>query len=175
MPEPIDVGIDGVLLFELATHPDHRGSFTEDYRREWIPGGREMVQGNVSFSKANVLRGLHFHRAQADWWTYYMGSAVVDLRVGSPSQGRGLGLRIDTAEGFKSLYIPRGVAHGFYAEQEVILHYMVDNYHTGADEFGIMWDDPGLGIDWPSRDPTLSDRDRSNPGLAEVLEDAPMF
>ncbi len=178
MPEPTDVGIDGVLLFPLTTHPDLRGSFTEDYRREWIDGGREMVQGNISVSTQNVLRGLHFHRAQADWWNFYTGSALVglyDLRKGSPTEGRGLGVRIDTSEGLKGLYIPRGVAHGFYAERDVLLHYMVDNYYSGADEFGITWNDPGLGIPWPSDDPILSDRDRSNPSLAQVLEDAPAY
>ena len=178
MPEPIDVGIDGVLLFPLTSHPDNRGSFTEDYRRSWIAGGREMVQGNISVSQANVLRGLHFHRQQADWWNFYTGVAVVglhDLRTGSPTGGKGLAVRIDTAEGLKGLYIPRGVAHGFFAETDLMLHYMVDNYYTGDDEFGIAWDDPGLGVDWPATDPILSDRDRSNPGLAEVLLDAPPY
>jgi dTDP-4-dehydrorhamnose 3,5-epimerase len=178
MPEPTDVGIDGVLLFPLTTHPDLRGSFTEDYRREWIAGGREMVQGNISVSKRNVLRGLHFHRAQADWWNFYTGAALVglyDLRTGSPTEGKGVGVRIDTAEGLKGLYIPRGVAHGFYAEQDLLLHYMVDNYYSGADEFGVSWDDPGLGIPWPTDDPILSDRDRSNPSLADVQGDAPAY
>jgi dTDP-4-dehydrorhamnose 3,5-epimerase len=178
MVETIDVGIDGILLFPLTAHPDSRGSFTEDYRRSWIPSGREMVQGNISISRANVLRGLHFHRQQADWWNFYTGAAVVglyDLRVGSPTEGKGLGLRIDTAEGLKGLYIPRGVAHGFYAESDLMLHYMVDNYYTGEDEFGVTWDDPDLGIDWPVTDPILSDRDRSNPTLAQVLREAPMY
>jgi dTDP-4-dehydrorhamnose 3,5-epimerase len=178
VPETIDIGIEGVLLFRLTTHPDLRGSFTEDYRREWISGGREMVQGNISKSKANVLRGLHFHRQQADWWNFYQGSAVVglyDLRTGSPTEGTGLALRLDTEEELHGLYIPRGVAHGFYAKNDVLLHYMVDNYYTGSDEFGVTWDDPGLGIDWPSRDPILSDRDRSNPGLGEVLAEAPAY
>jgi len=178
VPEPVPVGIEGVLLFDLTTHPDLRGSFTEDYRREWIPGGREMVQGNISVSKANVLRGLHFHRAQADWWNFYTGAAIVglhDLRTGSPTQGVGLALRLDTAERLQGLYIPRGVAHGFYAARDVLLHYMVDNYYTGGDEFGIAWDDPGLGIAWTATDPILSDRDRSNPSLEEVLRDPPPF
>jgi dTDP-4-dehydrorhamnose 3,5-epimerase len=178
VPESLDVGIEGVLLFPLTTHPDLRGSFTEDYRRSWVAGGREMVQGNISISKATVLRGLHFHREQADWWNFYTGAAVVglyDLRSGSPTEGVGLGLRIDTDEGLKGLYIPRGVAHGFYAERDVMLHYMVDNYYTGSDEFGIAWDDPGLGFDWTANEPILSDRDRSNPGLAEVLQDPPAY
>ena len=140
MPEPTDVGIEGVLLFPLSTHPDLRGSFTEDYRREWIPGGREMVQGNVSFSKATVLRGLHFHREQADWWNFYTGAAVVglyDLRKGSPTEGKGVALPLDTEQGFAGLYIPRGVAHGFYAERDLILHYMVDNYYAPSHDRGI--------------------------------------
>ena len=178
MADGIEVGIDGVLRFPLTSHPDLRGSFTEDYRRSWVAAGSEMVQGNISLSKANVLRGLHFHRAQADWWNFYTGAAVVglhDLRRGSPTEGVGLALRFDTQEGLDGLYIPRGVAHGFYAERDVMLHYMVDNYYTGADEFGIAWDDPGLGIDWTATDPILSDRDRSNPSLEEVLRDAPAF
>jgi dTDP-4-dehydrorhamnose 3,5-epimerase len=178
MPDSVDVQIEGVLLFSLTTHPDNRGSFTEDYRRSWIPGGREMVQGNISLSKANVLRGLHFHREQADWWNFYTGAAVVglhDLRVGSPTRGVGLALRLDTDDGLNGLYIPSGVAHGFYAERDVKLHYMVDNYYTGADEFGITWDDPGLGIDWTATDPILSDRDKANPSLDEVLLDPPRY
>ena len=178
MPETIDVGIEGVRLIPLTSHPDNRGSFTEDYRREWLPEMREMVQGNISISKANVLRGLHFHRKQADWWTFYTGAAVVglfDLRKGSPTEGKKAEIRIDTAEGLKSLYIPKGVAHGFRAETDLMLHYMVDNYFTGEDEFGITWDDPGLGIDWGTTDPILSDRDRSNPSLAEVMKEQPSY
>lgn len=178
MAELVEPGIEGGFVIPLRTHPDNRGSFTEDYRREWIPGMREMVQGNISISTANVLRGLHFHREQADWWNFYAGAAVVglyDLRTGSPTEGKGLGLRIDTAEGLKGLYIPKGVAHGFYAERDVMLHYMVDNYYTGEDEFGVTWDDPELGIDWPSSDPILSDRDMSNPTLSDVRGNAPAF
>jgi dTDP-4-dehydrorhamnose 3,5-epimerase len=178
VPDSVDVGIDGVLLFPLVSHPDDRGSFTEDYRRSWIAGGREMVQGNISSSKATVLRGLHFHRAQADWWTFYTGAAVIglyDLRAGSPTEGVGLALRLDTAEGLRGLYIPRRVAHGFYAVRDVLLHYMVDTYYTGADEFGIAWNDPGLGIDWTATEPILSDRDRTNPSLEEVLLDRPRY
>lgn len=178
MPEVLDVGITGVYVVPLTSHPDNRGSFTEDYRREWVPGMREMVQGNISVSRANVLRGLHFHRAQADWWTFYTGAAVVglyDLRKGSPTEGKKAEVRIDTAEGLKSLYIPKGVAHGFYARSDVILRYMVDEYYTGEDEFGIAWDDPDAAIEWGAREPILSQRDRSNPSLSEALTDRPVY
>lgn len=178
MSEPTEVGIEGVRLLELTRFPDARGWFAEDYRRAWLPDAREMVQGNVSSSRAGVLRGLHFHREQADWWTFLTGAAFVglfDVRAGSPTHGVGVGLRIDADDGLKGLYIPAGVAHGFYAERDLLLHYLVDAYHTGADEFGVAWDDPGLGIAWPNTEPIVSERDRSNPRLAEVASDAPAF
>lgn len=167
----MQIGIDGVLLFELERHTDVRGWFAEDYRRAWLPDAREVVQGNVSFSRARVLRGLHVHRHQADWWTFLAGSAFVGLfdhRASSPTHGVGIGLRIDADEGLRGLYVPSGVAHGFYAERDLILHYLVDAYHTGEDELGIAWDDPALGIAWPDRTPITSERDRSNPPLGDV-------
>jgi dTDP-4-dehydrorhamnose 3,5-epimerase len=67
------------------------------------------------------------------------------------------------------------VAHGFYAETEVLLLYLVDSYYSGQDEFGLAWDDPALGLAWPSTDPVVSERDRSNPSLEQVLRDPPVF
>ncbi len=177
-PAELETRIDGVRLFALVRHPDHRGWFAEDYRASWLPGARPMVQGNASFSRAGVLRGLHFHRAQADWWTVLVGRAFVglyDLRAGSPTEGVGLGLVLDADEELRGLYIPAGVAHGFYAERDLLLHYLVDAEHTGADEYGVAWDDPGLGIPWPDASPILSERDRSNPSLAEVRRDPPPY
>jgi dTDP-4-dehydrorhamnose 3,5-epimerase len=178
MAEAIDVGIDGVLLIPLVVHEDDRGSVTEVYRREWIAGMREGVQANLSVSKHGVLRGLHFHRKQADYWCVLTGTAFVglyDLRVGSPTEGKKAEIRIDANAHRHSLYIPKGVAHGYYAETDVLMEYLVDQYYTGEDEFGVAWDDPVVGIEWPSPSPILSERDRSNPGLAEVVRDAPLY
>jgi dTDP-4-dehydrorhamnose 3,5-epimerase len=161
----------------LQIHADRRGSFLETYRREWLPPGtREMVQSNISRSKVGVLRGPHFHRRQADYWVVLEGRAfvgLIDLRDGAPDAGSRQQLMLDSTEP-QGLYIPPGVAHGFYAETDVVLLYMVDAYFDGADEFGIAWNDPDLGIAWPSTDPILSDRDRSNPTLAQVLADGPV-
>jgi dTDP-4-dehydrorhamnose 3,5-epimerase len=174
-----DVGIEGVKLLFLESHPDDRGAFTEMYRREWLPSdGREMVQGNLSLSHSNVLRGLHFHRKQADYWCVVRGTAFValfDLRAGSPTEGKKAELSMSGNGAYQGLYIPRGVAHGFYAQTDVWLQYLVDEYFTGSDEYGVAWDDRELGIDWPSSEPTLSARDRSNPPLAEVIQQAPSY
>jgi dTDP-4-dehydrorhamnose 3,5-epimerase len=178
MTNGLEVGIEGARLIALAPHPDERGSFTEAYRRAWLPEGREMVQGNLSFSRAGVLRGLHFHRRQADYWCVVQGSALVglyDLRQGSPTEGTKAEVPLSSDGDPRALYIPKGVAHGFFAQTDLLLYYLVDEYYSGEDEFGIAWDDPEVGIGWPGRDPILSERDRSNPGLAEVLPEAPQY
>jgi dTDP-4-dehydrorhamnose 3,5-epimerase len=177
VPEPQDVGIAGTYRIPLTVHRDARGHVAESFRRSWVPGMREAVQGNLSRSGPNVLRGLHFHRKQADYWTVVQGSAFIglfDARTGSPTEGTGIGFEL-SAEDFTTLYIPKGVAHGYYTRDGLLLNYLVDEYYTGGDEFGIAWDDPDLGIAWPATDPVLSDRDRSNPPLARVLPEAPPF
>ena len=169
-PVPMEI-IEGVRLIDLEVFADGRGAFTESYRREWFEGGRDIVQVNLSRSNMGVLRGMHFHRRQADYWCIVLGRAFValhDLRLASPTTGVTMTLTLDegTPQG---LFIPPGVAHGFYAETDVVLQYMVDEYFDGSDEYGIAWDDTSLGIDWPGIEPVLSDRDRSNPPLTEVV------
>ena len=176
-PDAVEVGIEGALLIPLTLHPDDRGFFMETYRRSWIPGMDEMVQGNLSRSRAGVLRGLHFHRRQADYWLVVSGAAFVglyDLRKGSPTEGRKAEIDLSD-EDPRTLYIPNGVAHGFHTADGILLQYLVDRYHTGDDEFGVAWDDPDAGIAWPSSSPVLSERDRSNPSLVDVLREAPVF
>ena len=169
--------ISGVRDTDLVTRADDRGSFTETYREEWLGGGtRPVVQSNLSRSRAGVLRGLHFHRHQADYWCVVAGSAfvaLVDLRPASPSFRSVQTSTFDASAGLRALYVPPGIAHGFCALTEVSLIYQVDAYFSGEDEFGLAWDDPELAIAWPVREPVLSERDRSNPSLAEVLQEPP--
>jgi dTDP-4-dehydrorhamnose 3,5-epimerase len=172
------VGIDGAGLVDLVAHADDRGAMTELYRREWFPDGPEMVQANHSESRAGVLRGLHFHRRQTDYWVLLEGSAFVglfDLRADSPTEGASALLALDASASLQGLLIPPGVAHGFYAETPIRLEYLVDLAFDGSDESGLAWDDTGAGISWPATDPVLSERDRSNPSLAEVLRDPPRY
>ncbi|HEX9122262.1 MAG TPA: dTDP-4-dehydrorhamnose 3,5-epimerase family protein [Actinomycetota bacterium] len=175
MMEPSMPGIAGVHLVHLDPHEDPRGSLTEVFRRSWLPEASEVVQINLSRSRAGVLRGLHFHREQADYWCVLSGRAVVglfDLREDSPTHRRKAEILIDTEQERLGLYIPPGVAHGFFAETDMTLAYLVDRYFTGQDEFGLAWDDPDVGLTWPSGEPLLSDRDRSNPSLEEALAHA---
>jgi dTDP-4-dehydrorhamnose 3,5-epimerase len=171
------LSIDGVVVVDLTAHRDARGAMTELYRREWFSDGPEMVQANLSDSQAGVLRGMHFHRRQTDYWVLLEGVALVgmfDLRRGSRSERRAEHVRFDASEGLNGLLIPPGVAHGFFAETAIRLQYLVDLAFDGTHEHGIAWNDPDLGIPSPSRNPILSERDRSNPSLAEVLARTPV-
>jgi dTDP-4-dehydrorhamnose 3,5-epimerase len=171
------VNIDGVKVFDLQVHPDPRGSFVEFYRESWLPTDRPAVQGNVSRSRAGVLRGMHFHRLQWDYWFVQSGEAFValaDLRDGSPTESSIDTMRLSGDE-HRGMFIPPGVAHGFLAETDVVLQYMVDRAFDGTDEYAVAWDDPGLEIAWPTREPILSERDRANPSMEEVRRDPPRY
>jgi dTDP-4-dehydrorhamnose 3,5-epimerase len=157
--------IAGVYVVEPEVHADARGLFVETYRREWVPGAREMIQSNRADRQAGSLVGLHYHLHQADYWYVPSGTARIvlhDLRQGGPTDGATLAL--DTSsDDHVGVYIPPGVAHGFAALTDVVITYLVDGYYNAADELGVAWDDPAIGADWGVTDPTLSARDQQNP------------
>lgn len=167
--------IRGVLITEPRVFGDERGSFSEIFRREWFPERSwDAVQLNRSESRAGVVRGLHYHLKQIDYWHCLSGQLRVglyDMRQGSPTSGAAQVLELfgSTPSG---VYIPTGVAHGFLAVTDVVLMYVVDQYYDGGDELGVAWDDPDLGLDWRLEAPVIvSDRDRANPRLAVIPAD----
>jgi dTDP-4-dehydrorhamnose 3,5-epimerase len=162
--------IDGVVERELVVHADERGRFIETYRREWVPGARDMIQANRADRQAGCVVGLHFHRHQADWWYVVIGTARVvlhDLRVGSPTEGVTQCFDLTGSEP-RGVYIPPGVAHGFGSLTDLTLTYLVDQYYDPADELGVAWDDPDIAADWGISDPVLSERDRLLPLRSSV-------
>jgi len=163
--------ISGVYTVQLRPFADSRGRFVEIFRKEWFPQ-RDwgVVQSNRSESEAGVLRGLHYHHHQVDYWHVVSGSiraALVDLRRRSPTFGKSQMIDMGQ-EDMMGLFIPIGVAHGFVSKSRATLLYFVDNYYDGADEFGIAWNDSELGLDWRIENPIVSDRDANNPRLAEI-------
>lgn len=166
--------IPGVKLVRFRIFADDRGRFMETFRKEWFPERSwDIIQSNRSQSNAGVLRGLHYHHHQVDYWQVIQGSirvGLADLRRSSPAFGRveTLDLDGDTPAG---LFIPIGVAHGFYAKTDTTLLYLVDNYYNGSDELGVAWNDPDLNLDWGAQTPSLSGRDRGNPRLSEIAPD----
>ncbi len=165
--------IPGVWLIRPQARDDARGRFLETYRASWLPFAKPMVQANRSESAARVLRGLHYHRRQADLWYVQSGrvtTVLVDTRVGSPTEGKHV-LFEQGGDSDLVVYIPEGVAHGFYAHDDVVMSYLVTNEYDGSDELGVSWNDPALAIAWPDDDPVLSDRDKNSPNLADVPAD----
>jgi dTDP-4-dehydrorhamnose 3,5-epimerase len=170
-----------VRFGRLERHADERGSFRELWRESAFGDlaaagtgrqGARFVQANVSSSNAGVLRGLHYHRRQLDYWVVAAGRvfvALVDVRpvLANPSASPGLETR-ELGEN-EWVVIPSGVAHGFCAIQATDLLYLVTNEYDGTDELGFAWDDPEVGVAWPVREPILSARDRSNPTLRELV------
>lgn len=168
----LDVRFGAVARFD-----DNRGSFRELWRASQMPDER-FVQANISTSSAGVLRGLHYHRRQLDFWIVARGRAFVALVDVRPLlTGTGPRALVETRELVADdwLVIPAGVAHGFLALEPLELIYFVTNEYDGSDELGFAWDDPAVGVPWPDVAPTadgrpiLSDRDRTNPPLAELV------
>ncbi|MDQ4077230.1 MAG: dTDP-4-dehydrorhamnose 3,5-epimerase [Chloroflexota bacterium] len=163
--------IHGVQVAELKVWADERGQFIETFRKEWFPQREwERVQTNRSDSRADVLRGLHYHLHQVDYWYVPRGAirvGLADLRPSSPTykQSAAIELGEDKPRG---LFIPVGVAHGFVALTDATLIYLVDNYYDSTDEHGVRWDDPQLHVPWDIETPILSPRDQQNPPLAEI-------
>lgn len=168
--------IEGVLRRQLPAHSDERGYLRELWRASWSPAaaGGPFAQANLSHSAAGVLRGLHFHLRQDDLWIVVRGRAyvaVVDLRARLAGAGDTPALTMELAAG-DAIYIPDGVAHGFWALEELDLLYLVTNEYDGSDELGFAWNDPAAAIAWPGTAPLLSPRDQANPTLAEALRAA---
>ncbi len=174
-PHPV---IRDLMTVSFSPAADARGRFMETFRSEWFPQvSWARMQSNRSDSQAGVLRGLHYHFKQVDYWCVTSGRIRVglfDLRRNSPSFGKSATIDIDGADPV-GVFIPEGVAHGFAALSECTLLYIVNNYYDGADEFGVAWDDPQANIDWGLTSPQLSARDKANPRLADIpVEQLPM-
>lgn len=160
--------IEGLRMLRTPAFPDSRGSFSEVFRSSWFDGlfGAE-VQVNCTWSRAGVVRGLHYHLRQHDLWFPVSGlfrAACMDLRPGSRSRGTTM-VRDIRGGSCEALLIPPGVAHGYSVLEDGALVYVVNAYYDGGDEHGVAWDDPSAGIDWGVEHPVLSERDRACPRL----------
>jgi dTDP-4-dehydrorhamnose 3,5-epimerase len=174
-----------VLIIEPTVHGDARGFFQETYHAErYAELGISVpfVQDNHSRSGAGILRGLHYQlkHPQGKLVRVTQGVAfdvVVDIRKGSPSFGRWIGVTL-SEDNFLQLYVPPGFAHGFCSLSERVdfLYKCTDYYHP-EDEQGVFWNDPDLGIAWPEIDGgyRLSDKDQHNRRLRDLDAELPIY
>lgn len=168
------------FVLEPVVHGDHRGFFMESYNDSLFKQHGityNFIQDNHSLSAENgVLRGLHYQlnpKAQTKLIRVLTGAiydVIVDIRKNSPTFGQWVGV-ILSEHNHRQLLVPKGLAHGFCTlvpNTQVL--YKVDEYYSPENDRGILWNDPALGIDWPTSNPILSDKDRRHP----LLKDAEM-
>ena len=171
--------LPGVLLIEPRVFNDARGVFWETYHAQryadaGIPA--TFVQDNASRSVRGTLRGLHYQlrrpQGKLVWVSWgQVFDVVVDIRRGSPHFGWWFGLTL-RGDHPQQLYIPPGFAHGFCVVSESAdFAYKCTEFYAPEDERGVLWNDPGIGIEWPIAEPLLSAKDRSYHRLNDVAGD----
>ena len=172
----IATSLPGVLIVEPKVFPDARGFFVETYQRERYQAmglTAEFVQDNLSFSTRGVLRGVHCQNPysqgklvqvlQGEVW-----DVAVDIRRSSPHFGQWTAVTL-SSELRNQFYVPPGFAHGFCVLSETALFtYKCTDYYHPIAEVGFRWDDPDVAIDWPLKEPILSEKDAKLPLLREI-------
>jgi len=166
--------IPEVVLIEPKVFEDGRGFFMETYKMpDFVTAGIKgnFVQENHSRSTRGVLRGLHYQNppfAQGKLVRVVRGEifdVVVDIRKGSPTWGQWVGV-ILSEEDKNSVYVPEAFAHGFCVLSEIAeVIYKTTNVYSAESEAGILWDDADLNIEWPVKEPILSEKDKKLPSL----------
>lgn len=151
------LAIPDVLLIRPRVFGDHRGFFLESWNRlRFAEAGLDLdfVQDNHSRSGKHILRGLHYQlqNSQGKLVRVVSGAVfdvAVDLRRSSPTFGRWVGAELSEAN-HHMLWVPPGFAHGFLVLSEAAdFQYKCTNYYVQADEHCILWNDPGIAIEWP--------------------------
>jgi dTDP-4-dehydrorhamnose 3,5-epimerase len=171
------LSIPDVILITPKLFPDDRGYFLEsfkssDFLSNHLP--RQFVQDNVSFSRKNVIRGMHFQKKpkeQGKLVSVIKGRVLdvaIDLRRESPTFRKWLARELDDTH-HAMLYIPEGFAHGFLSlTDDVFVLYKCTNEYDPVADAGIRWDDPDIGITWPVSHPVVSEKDQKLPFVRQL-------
>jgi dTDP-4-dehydrorhamnose 3,5-epimerase len=171
--------MNGVYLVDSFSTEDDRGYFVKDFEKEvYAQNGLDidLSESFESFSRKNVLRGLHFqtNEPQAKLVRAITGEildVLVDLRLGSSTFGKWEKFHL-TEENRRSLFIPKGFAHGFYvlSNTAIVSYKCVGKYHKGTDS-GIVWNDEELSINWGIQNPVISERDSDLMSFKDFIKD----
>ncbi|MGC9194696.1 MAG: dTDP-4-dehydrorhamnose 3,5-epimerase [Syntrophobacteraceae bacterium] len=169
--------LEGVVILEPRVFADERGFFWESYNAKTLSSlGIDVVfvQDNHSMSRKGTLRGIHYQvrTPQAKLVRVINGEVfdvAVDLRKSSPTFGQWFGLVLSAANKLQ-LFIPPGFGHGFLAlSQTVEVLYKAGDFYSPENERCILWNDPNLAIDWPSRNElVISAKDAAGTLLREA-------
>ena len=169
--------LDGTVIFKPDIFEDSRGSFQEIYNlerySEYLGEDISFVQDNRSRSRMNVLRGLHFQlkNPQGKLVRVTKGKVldvVVDLRLDSSTYKLWDSIILSEDNNYQ-FWIPPGFAHGFFVMSDFAdFEYKCTDYYYPQDEYCLLWNDSEIGIEWPSSNPTLSDKDKDGLLFKEI-------
>lgn len=174
--------IPGVYIVERPVFKDNRGFFHEVFRLNELEEATGVkfnpLQWSHSLNLPKVIRAIH-----TEGWnkliypvTGKMFAAIVDVRPDQPAFGKVETFIFDNTDEnstHKALFLPKGVGNSIcvVGEEPVDYMYLVDEYWDNAKAQGILWNDPDINIDWPIKDPIISDRDKENPTLRSLFPD----
>ncbi len=172
----VNTEIDGVVVIEAQPNVDERGLFSRTWcRRELEAAGLcgEWVQSSVSLNHAvGTLRGMHYQSAPHEEIKLVrctrgaIFDVSVDLRPESSTFSRWIGVEL-TADNYRAVYIPKGVAHGFLTrEPDSEVLYLMSEYYEPSAAKGFHWGDPKISIAWPETPRIVSDKDQAQPNLS---------
>lgn len=172
------LSLKGAYIIKPVIHGDGRGFFMESYHEQKLQQqgiSFHFIQDNQSLSiEACVIRGLHYQlnpKAQTKLVRVLSGAiydVIVDIRNSSPTFGQWVGVIISEYNQWQ-LLVPQGFAHGFCTlNPHTQVLYKVDEHYSPKHDRGIRWNDPALGIDWPTSTPVLSNKDKLHPTLKEA-------
>lgn len=179
--------IEGLILYEPQVFSDERGFFFEAFNLQkfeklGLDPNIKFVQLNHSKSIKGVLRGLHFQKgeyAQDKLVRVIRGKVLdiaVDLRKNSPTFGKYAAVEL-SSDNKKAFFIPKGFAHGFLvlSDDGAEFEYMVSNFYSKENDRGLVWNDPDVAIQWPIQNPILSEKDKLQPTLKELIDKGDVF
>ena len=158
--------INEVKLIKTKIFKDKRGFFYESFVEKKFTNllKQNFLQDNISLSKKNVIRGLHYQfKPQSQLLTLVYGrifDVIVDLRKNSKTYKKWMSFNLNFNQN-NQVFMPPGVAHGFCVLSEyAILHYKVSKVYDAKNETGIRWNDKDINVNWPIRKPILSSKDK---------------
>jgi len=174
----VRTAIPDVVILEPRVFADERGFFLESWNardfRAALGVDVTFVQDNHSRSRRGVLRGMHYQidQVQGKLVRVVRGrvfDAAVDLRRSSATFGRWVGIEL-SGDDHRQVFVPPGFAHGFLVlSDEADVLYKTTDYYAPQHERCLIWNDPGVGIDWPlSGEPVLAAKDRAGLRLNEA-------
>lgn len=173
-----DTSLPEVKLIEPRIFSDSRGFFFENWNsNRYCEMGISdpFVQDNISFSKQNVIRGLHFQHPndQGKLISVLEGEifdVAVDIRPNSSHFKKWIGFNLSSTN-HRQLWIPKGFAHGFAVlSSTALVSYKTTQYYSPKDELTLRWDDPTVNVSWPIETPILSDKDLSGKQLNQFCD-----